>query len=69
MIVNDNSSAINKFGASLTDDTRVVIYNHHVFIMQATGRKSLTYLLRVREKNVLLANIRLRQSLAYLAFS
>ncbi len=36
-IVNYNSSAVNKFGASLTDDTRVVIYNRHMFIVQATG--------------------------------
>ncbi len=25
------------FGASLTDDTRVVIYERHMFIVQATG--------------------------------
>ncbi len=37
MIVNDNSSIINKFGASITDDTRVIIYDCHMFIVQATG--------------------------------
>jgi hypothetical protein len=37
MIVNYNSSVINKFGASIIDDARVVIYNHHMFIIQATG--------------------------------
>ncbi len=37
MIINDDSSVINKFETSLTDDTRVIIYNHHMFILQATG--------------------------------
>jgi hypothetical protein len=37
MIVNYASSVINKLEALLTDDARVVIYNHHVFIVQATG--------------------------------
>ena len=36
-IVNDDSRVINKFGTSLTDDARVVIYDCHVFIVQATG--------------------------------
>jgi hypothetical protein len=36
MIVNDDSSIINKLGALLTDHTRVVIYDHHMFIVQAT---------------------------------
>ncbi len=38
MIVNDDTSIINKFEASLTDHTRVVIYNHHIFIVQATAQ-------------------------------
>ncbi len=37
MIVNDNSRVVNKLEASLTDDTRVVIYDHYMFIVQATG--------------------------------
>ena len=37
MIVNDNSRVINKVEAWLTDDTRVVIYDRHMFIVQATG--------------------------------
>jgi hypothetical protein len=37
MIVNYDSSVVNKFGASLTDNARVVIYDHHMFIVQATG--------------------------------
>jgi len=36
MIVNDASRVVNKLEASLTDDTRVVIYNCHMFIVQAT---------------------------------
>ncbi len=36
-IINYDSSIVNKFGASLPDDARVVIYDRHVFIVQATG--------------------------------
>ena len=36
MIVNDDSRVINKLEASLTDDARVIIYDHHMFIVQAT---------------------------------
>jgi hypothetical protein len=42
-IVNDDSSIINKFEASLTDAARVVIYNHHRFIVQATVFTPCTY--------------------------
>ncbi len=35
-IINDDSSIINKLEISLTDDARVVIYDHHMFIVQAT---------------------------------
>ena len=35
-IVNDDSRVINKFEASLTDDARVIIYDRHMFIVQAT---------------------------------
>ena len=35
-IVNDASSIVNKFGTSLTDDARVIIYDPHMFIVQAT---------------------------------
>ncbi len=35
-IINDDSRVINKLEASLTDDARVVIYNRHMFIVQAT---------------------------------
>jgi hypothetical protein len=37
MIVNYPSSIINKLKALLTDDARVIIYDRHVFIVQATG--------------------------------
>ncbi len=36
-IVNYDSSIVNKLGASLTDNARVVIYDRHMFIVQATG--------------------------------
>ncbi len=36
MIVNDDSSVVNKFKASPTDDAIVVIYDCHMFIVQAT---------------------------------
>jgi hypothetical protein len=32
-IVNDDSRVINKLEASLTDDARVVTYDHHMFIV------------------------------------
>jgi hypothetical protein len=35
-IVNYASSIVNKLEALLTDDARVVIYDHLVFIVQAT---------------------------------
>ncbi len=37
MIVNDDYRVINKLDTSLTDDTRQVIYDHHMFIVQATA--------------------------------
>ncbi len=40
-IVNDDSRIINKHKASLTDDARVVIYDHRMFIVQATEVKFL----------------------------
>ena len=36
MIVNYASSVVNKLKALLTDDARVVSYDRHVFIVQAT---------------------------------
>ena len=36
MIINDNSRVITKFETSLTDDARVVIYDHHMFIVQVS---------------------------------
>ncbi len=35
-IVNDDSRVITKLDTSLTDNARVVIYNRHMFIVQAT---------------------------------
>jgi hypothetical protein len=36
-IVNDDSRVVNKLEASFTDDSRVVIYDRHMFIVQASG--------------------------------
>jgi hypothetical protein len=36
-IINVDSRVMNKLEASLTDDARVVIYDCHMFIVQATG--------------------------------
>jgi len=38
-IVNDDSRVITKLETSLTDDARVVIYDHHMFIVQAGNTK------------------------------
>jgi hypothetical protein len=35
MIVNDNSRVVTKLETSFTDDARVIIYNCHMFIVQA----------------------------------
>ncbi len=35
-ILNDDARVINKLEALLTDDASVVIYDHHMFIVQAT---------------------------------
>ncbi len=35
-IVNYDSRVINKFWISLTDDARVVIYDRHMFLVEAT---------------------------------
>ncbi len=39
MIINDDSGVVNKLKASLTDDARVIIYDHHMFLVQATGKR------------------------------
>ncbi len=36
-IITDDSKVINKLEASVTDDARVIIYDSHMFIVQATG--------------------------------
>ncbi len=36
-------SVVNKLEALLTDDARVVIYDRHVFIVQATGSTGVRY--------------------------
>jgi len=37
-IVDDDFRVINKLEASLTDNAGVIIYDRHMFIVQATGR-------------------------------
>jgi len=36
-IVNDDSSIVNELETSLIDDALVIIYDHHMFIVQATN--------------------------------
>ncbi len=36
-LVNDDAKVINELEASLTDETRVIIYDRHMIIVQATG--------------------------------
>jgi hypothetical protein len=38
-IVNDDSSVVTKLETSLTDNARVVIYDRHMFVVQATDPK------------------------------
>jgi hypothetical protein len=45
MIINDNSSTANKLETSLIDNARIVIYYHHMFIVQATGSLPFTFVL------------------------
>ncbi len=40
-IVNGNARVVNKLEASLTDNAWVVIYDRHMFIVQATGRSAI----------------------------
>jgi hypothetical protein len=44
-IINDDSSVVNKLKASLTDDARVIIYDHHMLIVQGTGVKIIKLIL------------------------
>ncbi len=36
-IINDDSRVVNLLEASITDDARVIIYDCHMFIIQAVG--------------------------------
>ncbi len=51
MIVNDNSRVNNKLKSLLTDYTRVVICDRHMFIVQAIGRVE-QYLTEANQKVV-----------------
>jgi hypothetical protein len=46
-IINDDSRVVNKLEPSLTDDARVIIYDRHVFKVQATGGQSSNLYLNV----------------------
>ncbi len=37
MILDDDSSIVNKLEISLIDDARVIIYDRHMFTVEATG--------------------------------
>ncbi len=41
MLVIDNSRVVIKLEASLTDNARVIIYDRHMFKVQATGRRGI----------------------------
>ncbi len=45
MIIDDDSRVVNKLEASLTDDAIVIIYNRHMFIVQATKQQLFSYIL------------------------
>jgi len=44
MIVNYASSIVNKIKTLFPDDLRVIIFNRHVFIVQATGANLIYFL-------------------------
>ncbi len=44
MIVNDDSSVVSEQSFELIDDARGVIYDRHMFIIQATGANGISYL-------------------------
>jgi hypothetical protein len=46
-IINDDSRVINKLETPLTDGTRVIIYEHHMFVVPATA-------VFITEKNIFL---------------
>jgi hypothetical protein len=49
-IVNYASSIVNKLGALLTNDARVIIYDHHMFIVQATGVNAIRHFFSVTDE-------------------
>ncbi len=52
-IVNYTSSGVNKLKDSLNDDARVIIYDHHMFIVQATGANVVKHFVRDQQIFVL----------------
>jgi hypothetical protein len=53
-IANVDSRVVSKFEASLTDNPRVVIYDRHMFIVQATGVIPTSKLNCLAQKHMLL---------------
>ncbi len=51
-IVNGNSRVVTKFETLLNDDARVVIYNCHRFIIQASGASSLIQTLDLKIRHL-----------------
>ncbi len=43
MVINDDSRVVNKLEASFNDDVIVIIYDHHMFIVEATGVNLITF--------------------------
>ncbi len=48
-IVNSNSRVVNRLETSLTDDAKVVIYDRHMYIVQATG---LIFAIKLSENHI-----------------
>jgi hypothetical protein len=53
IVKNYNYSIANKFGASLTDDARVTIYNRSMFIVQAIEACTLKHFKTLMEQHTL----------------
>jgi hypothetical protein len=54
--MNDDSRVINKLETSLTDAVRVIIYDRHMFIVQATDLSIVTVIVQlvsINDKSVL----------------
>jgi hypothetical protein len=59
MIVNEDSRVINQLETSLTDDARVIIYDHHMFIVQPPGLiiRYQTWLAKIKKLSLIVRNV------------